>query len=196
MQDAFGCQLDSTVQLEAAIIPVLDLGADTSLLLGDSLLLRPEVAIGAEQYAWQPVEGLSCPDCPNPWAYIFHSMGYTLTVTSEDNCTTTDSIFVEVIPRRRVYVPNAFSPNGDGINDLLTVFSGGEAIQVKSFNIFSRWGEHLFELNDFSPNNPGIGWDGTFRGKEMQAAIFAWTAEVVFLDEQVVLLKGDAMLVR
>lgn len=196
VQDAFGCQLDSTVQLEAAIIPVLDLGADTSLLLGDSLLLRPEVAIGAEQYAWQPVEGLSCPDCPNPWAYIFHSMGYTLTVTSEDNCTTTDSIFVEVIPRRRVYVPNAFSPNGDGINDLLTVFSGGEAIQVKSFNIFSRWGEHLFELNDFSPNNPGIGWDGTFRGKEMQAAIFAWTAEVVFLDEQVVLLKGDAMLVR
>ncbi len=196
VQDAYGCLLDTTVQLEAAIIPVLDLGADTSLLLGDSLRLRPNFVSGAEQYAWTPVDGLSCSDCPSPWAYIFHSMGYSLTVTSEDNCTTTDSIFVEVIPRRRVYVPNAFSPNGDGINDLLTVYAGGEAVRVKSFNVYSRWGEHVFELNDFPTNSPGIGWDGLFKGNLMQNAVFAWTAEVEFLDEEVVLLKGDVMLAQ
>jgi gliding motility-associated-like protein len=184
------------VQLEAAIIPVLDLGADTSLLLGDSLRLTPDYVYGAQQYAWTPVDGLSCTDCLIPGAYIFHSMGYSLTVTSEDNCTTSDSIFVEVIPRRRVYVPNAFSPNGDGINDLLTVYSGGEAVSVKSFNVYSRWGEHVFELNDFPTNNPGIGWDGLFKGKLMQNAVFAWTAEVEFLDEAIVLLKGDVMVVQ
>ncbi|MCC6725686.1 MAG: gliding motility-associated C-terminal domain-containing protein [Saprospiraceae bacterium] len=196
VRDANGCQLDSTVSLDAAIIPVLELGADTSLLLGDSLRLTPELVFGAEQYAWQPVEGLSCTTCPNPWAYIFHGMGYRLTVTSEDDCTTTDSIYVDVIPRRRVYVPTAFSPNGDGINDLLSVFSGGEALRVKSFKVFSRWGEEVFELKDFPPNNPGIGWDGICRGKEMQNAIFAWTAEVAFLDDEIVLLKGEVMLVR
>jgi gliding motility-associated-like protein len=196
VQDANGCQLDSTVQLEAAIIPVLDLGADTSIFLGDSLRLRPEVVIGAEQYAWNMTPGLSCYDCPNPWVYIFHPMSYTLSVTSEDNCTTSDSIRVDVIPRRRVYVPNAFSPNGDGVNDLLTVFAGGEAFRVKSFNVYSRWGDHVFNLEDFPPNNPGIGWDGNFKGEEMQGAVFAWTAEVVFLDEEVLLLKGDVMVVR
>ncbi len=196
VQDANGCLLDSTVQLEAAIIPVLDLGPDTSLLLGDSLLLRPDFVTGAEVYAWEQTPGLSCYDCPTPYVYIFHPMGYSLTVTSEDGCTTADSIFVDVIARRRVYIPNAFSPDSDGINDLFSIFGGGEVLRVKSFNVYSRWGEHVFELYDFAPNNPGIGWDGTFRGKDMQGAVFAWTAEVEFLDEEVVLFKGDVMVVR
>lgn len=195
VQDANGCQLDSMVELEAAIIPVLQL-ADTFLYLGDSLLIRPELVLGAESYAWKQTPGLSCYDCPTPWVYIFHPNSYELTVTSADGCTTSDSLFVDVIPRRRVYFPNAFSPNSDGINDLFNVFGGAEVRNVKSFNVFSRWGEHIFELYDFLPNNPGIGWDGSFKGKNMQGAVFAWTAEVEFLDDEVVLFKGDVVVVK
>lgn len=195
-QDASGCIVDTTVQLEAAIIPVLELGADTSLYLGDSIRLKPAAAVGAVQFEWNQVPGLSCYDCPNPWVYIFHSTGYLLTVASEDGCTASDSIFVQVLPRRRVYVPNAFSPDGDGINDLLNIFAGAEAVAVKSFQVFDRWGELVYEAYNFPPNNPAVGWDGLFKGKEMQGAVFAWTAEVVFLDEETLRFKGDAMIVK
>ncbi|MBK9014046.1 MAG: gliding motility-associated C-terminal domain-containing protein [Saprospiraceae bacterium] len=196
VQDANGCFLDSTVQLEAAIIPVLDLGENITLELGDSLRITPLIVTGAELYAWGQTPGLSCYDCPTPYVYIFHPMGYSLTVTSEDGCTASDSIFVDIHATRDVYIPNAFSPNGDGINDLFNVFGGAEVLRVQSFKVFDRWGEHVFELYDFMPNNAGIGWDGTFNGKEMQGAVFAWTAEVEFLDEVVILYKGDVMVVK
>ncbi|MCU0347745.1 MAG: gliding motility-associated C-terminal domain-containing protein [Saprospiraceae bacterium] len=196
VQDANGCLLDSTVLLEAAIIPVLDLGQDTFLYLGDSIRLKPAFVSGAETYAWGQTPGLSCYDCPNPWVYIFHPMGYSLTVTSEDGCTASDSIFVDVVAIRDVYIPNAFSPNGDGINDLFNVFGGGVVKRVKSFKVFSRWGELVYEGFDFLPNNVGIGWDGSFRGKEMQGSVFAWAAEVEFLDDVVFLYKGDVVVVR
>ena len=178
------------------VVSVLDLGEDITLELGDSIPINPAVVIGAELYAWGQTPGLSCYNCPTPWVYIFHPMGYSLTVTSEDGCTASDSIFVDVHATRDVYIPNAFSPNGDGINDLFNVFGGAEVLQVKSFKVFDRWGEHVFALRNFPPNNPGIGWDGSFKGKEMQGAVFAWTAEVAFLDDVVIFYKGDVMVVR
>jgi len=196
VQDANGCRLDSVVQLEAAIIPILELGGALTLELGDSLRIKPEVAIGAELYAWGQTPGLSCYNCPMPWVYIFQPMGYTLTVTSEDGCTASDSIFVNVNATRDVYIPNAFSPNGDGINDLFSVFGGAEVKEVKSLDVFDRWGEHVFSLRNFAPNQPGIGWDGFFKGKQMQGSVFAWTAEVTFLDDVVIRYKGDVVLVR
>jgi gliding motility-associated-like protein len=196
VQDTNGCVLDTTVQLMAAVIPILDLGDDLTMNLGDSILIHPAALLGASQFAWTPSPDLSCLNCPTPWVYTFHPNGYSLTVTSDDGCTTTDSIFVNVLASRRVYFPNAFSPNGDGINDLFTVFGGAEVKEVKSLDIFDRWGEHVFTLENFAPNQPGIGWDGMFRGKEMQNSVFAWTAEVVFLDDVVVRYKGDLSLVR
>jgi len=196
IQDANGCILDTVGQLTAAIIPQLDLGETLTLNLGDSLRITPALVYGASQYAWAQVPGLSCYDCPTPWVYTFHPMEYSLTVTSVDGCTATDSLLVEIFAQRRVYVPNAFSPNGDGINDLFSVYAGAEVKEIKSLDVFDRWGNHVFNLKNFVPNQPGIGWDGSFRGKQMQGAAFAWTAEVVFLDDLVVRLKGDVVVVR
>lgn len=196
VQDTNGCLLDTMVQLEAAIIPVLELGENLTMDLGDSIRISPVAMFGAVQYTWAASPDLSCLDCPTPWVYTFFPNGYSLTVTSEDGCTTSDSIFVEIVANRRVYVPSAFSPNGDGINDVFTVFAGAEVKEIKSLDVFSRWGEHVFTLQDFAPNQPGIGWDGVFRGKRMQGSVFAWTAEVVFLDDVVVRLKGDVTLAQ
>ncbi len=196
IQDANGCKLDSVFQLTAAIIPQLDLGQNLTVNLGDSIRITPELVYGAAQYAWSQTPSLSCTDCPTPWAYTFQPMGYSLTVTSVDGCTTSDSIFVDVVAIRQVYFPNAFSPNGDGLNDLFTVYAGAAVKEIKSLDVLDRWGEHVFSLENFVPNNPGIGWDGTFKGKEMQGSVFAWTAEVVFLDDAVIRFKGDVMVVR
>lgn len=196
VQDANGCVLDSVISLTAAIIPILDLGENLTMNLGDSIRITPEVLVGAEEYQWTQTDRLSCYDCPTPWATTYQPQTYYLTVTSEDGCTASDSIRVDVIVTRNVYIPNAFSPNSDGINDLLNVFAGAEVLQVKSFKVFDRWGEHIFEMFDFMPNNVGLGWDGTFKGKLMQPAVFAWVAEIEFLDGVTVQYKGDVMVVK
>ncbi len=196
IRDTNGCVLDTVVQLAGAIIPQIDLGEDLTINLGDSIRINPALLYGATQYAWTASPDLSCLDCPMPWVYTFHPNTYTLTVTSAAGCTASDSIFVDIVANRRVYIPNAFSPNGDGINDLFTVFGGAAVKEIKSLDVFDRWGEHVFTLRNFAPNQPGLGWDGSFKGKEMQGSVFAWTAEVVFLDDVVVRFKGDVVGVR
>ncbi len=97
---------------------------------------------------------------------------------------------------RPVYIPNAFSPNDDGINDLLTVFGGKNAVKVHSFLVFNRWGETVFEHYNFSPNDPSIGWDGRHRGQFLNPGVFTWIAEIEFLDGSVELYEGAVNLIR
>ncbi len=93
-------------------------------------------------------------------------------------------------------MPNVFSPNDDGYNDDFTVFADKAVRQIKHLRVFSRWGELVFERVDFPPNDLHYGWDGTFRGKDLPAAVFAWSAEVEFLDGDVVEVEGDVAVVR
>lgn len=97
---------------------------------------------------------------------------------------------------RDVYIPNAFSPNNDGINDHFTVFGGKGIRQVKTLKVFSRWGELIFYGHDFPANDLDFGWDGKFRDKTMQPGVFAWLAEIEFLDGQLLIEKGDVTIVK
>ncbi|MGK0366795.1 MAG: gliding motility-associated-like protein, partial [Saprospiraceae bacterium] len=119
-----------------------------------------------------------------------------LTVTSIDDCVDTDSILVTVDKLRRVFIPNAFTPNFDGINDELVIFGGSEVAQVRSFQIYSRWGELVFEQNNFAPNVISLGWDGTYKGKILDSDVFIYTATVDFIDGVDVFYKGDVSVVR
>jgi gliding motility-associated-like protein len=126
----------------------------------------------------------------------FQTTAYTLTASSADSCTASDSVTVHVLKKRDVFVPNAFSPNGDGINDLLTVFGGREVVSVRQFKVFSRWGALVFVQKDFQPNQVTAGWDGTFKGKELKPDVFAWFAEIEFVDGAVVVYEGDVAMVK
>ena len=88
-----------------------------------------------------------------------------------------------------VFVPNAFRPNGDGVNDL--VYVRGQNISEIQFKIFDRWGEMVFETNDQS-----IGWDGTFRGKPLDPDVYVYHLQVLCVDGQENLIKGNITLLR
>ncbi|MEK7257294.1 MAG: gliding motility-associated C-terminal domain-containing protein, partial [Bacteroidota bacterium] len=81
-------------------------------------------------------------------------------------------------------------------NDRFTVFGGKAVSRVRSLTIFSRWGSLVFQQKDFAPNDLNVGWDGTFKGKKMQASVFAWMAEVEFVDGEVILYEGDVTVVK
>lgn len=145
---------------------------------------------------WTPGYGLSCTNCLEPEAGPYHTSTYTLNVSSKDGCFAADSITIFIDPVRDVYVPNIFSPNDDGINDVFTIFTGKSVRQIKHLSIYSRWGELVFEQTNFSPNDLHVGWDGTFRGKALDSGVFVWQMEVEYLDEVVIQTQGDVSIVR
>ena len=196
IQDANGCQTETTQTITAAIIPVIDLGEPITLFLGDSINLNIQSNTNLDSVLWANDPSLSCLNCPSPSIRTTVNSQYRVAVTSEDGCTTVDSVAVLVENRRRVFVPSAFSPNNDGINDFLQIFTGAEVVQIKTFDVFSRWGDHLFSQQNFEPNITNFGWDGTFRGQFLKPEIYAWFAEIEYLDGTSEIVEGDVTLVK
>ena len=121
----------------------------------------------------------------------------TLMATSTNDCEATDSVNIEVIKKRKVYIPNAFSPNGDGVNDYFTIFGAIPNVhRIEKLIVFDRWGGVVFEKHDFLPNELLNGWDGTFKGKQLSNGVFAYLAEIRFLDDEIVRYTGDISLIK
>lgn len=196
VKDANGCETKITGTLVAPEIPVIGLGEDVTIDLGESELLQTFLNIVPDTVIWSGPTGLSCYNCLEPIATPYNTSSYILTVGSKDNCFTSDSIKITVLPNLKLYIPNAFSPNGDGVNDRFGVFAGIGVKSIRLLSVYSRWGSLLFEQRDSAPNSSGNGWDGTVNGKSVDPGVYVWYAEVEFLDGQKQTYKGDVNLLR
>lgn len=197
VKDQGGCVREFFATIEGPKELLLELDDDMVIDLGESVPLRPTINhVDGILYEWSPPEFLSCSDCPEPVATPTRSELFTLVVTDEFGCTASSDIFLDVVKRRKVFVPNAFSPNGDGINDLFVPFGGNDVQVIKNFRVFDRQGNMVFVAGNFQPEDYGNAWDGSFKGKTMQAGVFAWFAEIEFIDGEIKLFRGDVTLVR
>ncbi len=196
VQDANGCTQQASTVVNQPLELVVDLGIDERILLGDSIQLEAITSYPVETYAWNGGEGLSCNDCPAPIARPVSTATYSVRVTDRNGCTDSDQITVFVDKGRKVFFPSAFSPNDDGNNDRFYPFSANNVSLVKSFFVFNRWGESMFELFNFQPNDPTYGWDGTHRSRPLNPGVYVYVAEVEFIDGEVVIYKGDVTLIR
>ena len=195
VKDANGCETKISGNLIGPEIPVIGLSDDLTIDLGESQLIQTFLNVEAVNILWTG-NGLNCYNCLEPIATPYNTTNYILTVGSKDNCFTTDSIKITVIPNLKLYIPNAFSPNGDGVNDRFAVFAGMGVKSIKLLNVYSRWGSLLFEQKDAIPFGSGNGWDGTLNGKALDPGVYVWYAEVEFLDGQFMTYKGDVNLLR
>jgi gliding motility-associated-like protein len=162
--------------------------------IGEEATLRPTIIpdnAGGYIYNWEPQTGLSCSNCANPVASPFITTVYQLTVTNPDGCSVNEQITVEVNNNLVLYVPNAFSPNGDGLNDILRVF--GISVKNINFSIFNRWGEKVFSMETGDLTN---GWDGTYHGKPLPPGVFVYYVDAEFDDGQRKQLKGSVTILR
>jgi gliding motility-associated-like protein len=196
VQDVNDCQAQLQIGIPAALELTLDLGPDRTIKLGDSTRLQPQANFAIADFAWSPAEGLSDPAVLAPHARPAETVVYTLTARDSAGCSAADAITIFVDKKLRVYAPNAFSPNGDGNNDFFTLFAGPEVRQITLFRIFDRWGNQLFEAGPLQPNQPTLGWDGTFRGSPMGPGVYVFYAEVEFVDGVTELVKGEVLLLR
>ncbi len=199
--DGQGCSWTTQVTLNDPEELVVDLGANILVNLGETATIQAQYTVPSSQLdtlIWTPSDLFPCPQMPCDVQEFLPTQQtvVTLTVIDENGCEADDLLTVFVKKDNPVYVPNSFSPNGDGVNDVFMIFSGKEVVNIKKFLVFDRWGETVYEYFNFVPNNPAYGWDGTLRGETMNPAVFAWFAVVEFLDGSEVLLEGDVTLVR
>ncbi|MFN5793948.1 MAG: gliding motility-associated C-terminal domain-containing protein, partial [Bacteroidota bacterium] len=163
--DQNGCTASTQLNVSSTSASGVSLVAnDTFLELGDTVSLE---VLGANTYLWAPPEGLSCTNCPSVIASPLASTTYQVTGVDNSGCGYLLNVKIEVeIDVNEIFVPDAFSPNSDGIND--KVFVRG-SIREFSFSVFNRWGEQVFRTQ-----NQSVGWDGSFRGRELDAGVFVY----------------------
>ena len=144
---------------------------------------------GGVTYRWAPPTGLSDPDIAAPTVTITSDMTYVLTASSPAGCSSTDTVNVRVFKGPDIYVPTAFSPNGDGLNDILRAFPVG--VRFLHLRIYDRWGRLVFGTTDHRK-----GWDGTAQGRRLPAGTFAWSTEGDLPDGRRLARKGTLQLIR
>ncbi len=202
--DAGGCENESAFTVEEPVEVTVEItgnfeSSNSNIInLGDELVLSiistpPSGELDSIIWSTQGLD--SCQSCPSITVAPTQQTTYTVLV-DEGGCTDSDDITVIVAKDRPVYVPTAFSPNDDGINDIFKVYGGKSVSTIKSFLVFSRWGETVYEYYNFIPSDPAAGWDGKHRDTKMQPAVFTWYAEIEFTDGRVELYRGDVALVR
>ncbi len=197
VQDAEGCVgvFDTLIMQPPELL--VDLGVDITIELSDSTqLFAQSNSSDLLSYMWSPTDGLNCMDCPNPIVNIIDTETYTVMITDEDGCTATDDITVNVDKTRNVFIPNVFSPNNDGTNDVFMIYGGKGVVGVLELKIYDRWGELIFENSNFNTDDPTMGWDGSFRGQTMNPAVFVYHTEIEFFDGVVIPYAGDITLVK
>jgi gliding motility-associated-like protein len=190
VSDVLGCPKPS---FDSIIVRVEKLVADagprdTNVVVNQPLQL---FGTGAEFYLWTPSTGLSNPDIANPVAILSDNQQYVLTVRSATGCTATDTIDVIVYKvNPGLYVPNAFTPNGDGRNDIFRPIPIGMK-SIKYFKVYNRIGQLIF-----STNEQNKGWDGTFKGSAQDADVYVWIVEGIDYQDKVIFQKGSVTLIR
>lgn len=185
--DGNGCTGTATTTVVTSTVANIDAGTDVVIVSGTSTTLT---ATGGITYVWTPSDSLSCTNCSSPVANPSQTTTYYVTGTDANGCIGVDSVTVFVEdPCGEIWVPTAFSPNGDATNEMLCVYGG--CIKNLTFQLFDRWGNMVFETTDNS-----LCWDGMYKGKPMNTAVLAYYLYAELDNGDVVEKKGNITLVK
>lgn len=200
VQDVTGCQSSVEVILNeptSIIADIVTSAGDNNILLplGESLKLDLQIVGTPDTIIWSPeIDG--CDGCQTPLVSPSESTIYIVTVIDENGCTATDAISIFIEEAQRIFIPNVFSPNDDGLNDIFYVNTGAEVVQITTWEIIDRWGNQVFSQQNVAPNDPSFGWDGEFKGRELNPGVFVYYIELELQSGNLLQLKGEVSLLR
>ena len=189
-----GCFVEDSIFILVSVINPSSVLASASeyIVVPGATVVLSGLPNSLPNYSWSPTTGLSSPNSQETNALIQENTIFTLTV-SDGICTRSDTVQIKVYEiiceEPYVFIPNAFSPNGDDNNDVLLV--RGIFIEKMIFRIFDRWGELVFESE-----NPQIGWDGTFRGKKLDPDVYDFYLDVTCYNGLKSITKGNVTLMK
>ena len=171
-------------------LPTVDAGKDFTILAGQTANIDASSS-GNVFYSWSPVDNLDCTSCEDPDATPPASITYFVTAIDTNGCTATDSMHIIVVCHDDViYIANAFTPNGDNVDDKFIIRSAGLK-KLNSLRVFNRWGQLVFETADVNE-----GWDGTFKGQPLAPGVFVWYLDAVCSNDGNVKIQGNVTLIK
>lgn len=181
------CERVDKITLNMLPYPITNAGNDTNAIVGTPHQL---LGSGIGSYVWSPANVLDNPFSPTPFATLFNDTKFTLKITNTAGCERSDEVLIKVYKGPAYYVPNAFSPNGDGLNDVFRPIPVGIA-RTDYFRVFNRYGELLFQTTQFLK-----GWDGTLKGVKQMPGTYVWLLKGVDKDGNVIERKGSVILIQ
>jgi gliding motility-associated-like protein len=185
----------ASIQVLVNPAPTVDAGQSVEILMGSPYQLQPVASSDVQKWNWSPSKYLSCISCQTPETRPIEPMNYKLTVTNNFGCTASDTVSIKLFcSESRIYIPNSFSPNNDGVNDRFSIKGQGIRI-VKSLRIYSRWGEVLFERSNFQVDDQSAAWDGRFKGVLVPIGSYIYFTEMS-CNEQTFTQKGTVTVVH
>ncbi|MBV9962127.1 MAG: PKD domain-containing protein, partial [Parafilimonas sp.] len=196
-RDMKGCFSDTaTATVTVFSYPTLQL-KDSNVIIesGSEYHISPQGSEDITSWQWSPPSGISCLNCPDPVLKPVSNQTYTVVAKNIAGCSVEKHISITVLCKgQNLFIPNTFSPNGDGMNDYF--YPRGKGFSVKSFRIFSRWGTIVYERTNFPPNQQNYGWDGTYNGKTVTPDVYVFIAEILCDNGGIITTKGNITLLR
>lgn len=197
VRDAAGCERDTEFSILPAPILEVNLGADQVITLGESLGLEAFSNGENLEYTWQGIDSLKCDNCASQSFTPLETRTYRVEVFDPTTqCTASDAITIAVRIEEDIYLPNAFSPNGDGMNDFFTILSGPSVTAIRNLQIFDRRGHLVYETPVLALNQLDFGWDGKFRDEPLPTSVFTFLAQVEYIDGRNKFIGGEFSLIR
>jgi gliding motility-associated-like protein len=184
-----GCTRNRIINIGIRPNPVIDAGADRTIIVGDAIMLTGSSTTTPINISWTPNTSITSANSFNPTVNPTNTTNYTLTVRDLNNCTSTDAVLVTVLP----YCVNplrAFSPNGDGFNDRWLCTNGTCANKVEAV-VYNRYGKEVFKSSAYGNN-----WDGTYKGQPLPDGTYYFVATYYLINNTKAIVKGDLTILR
>lgn len=204
VEDSNGCILKQTILLKDPDPLEISLGDDITVDLisnGVQLYVEKNYPLDTIQsIVWtpSPSDSLNIAARDTLTVRPLEPTIYCVVVTTDMGCKAEDCVRITIDKKRPIYIPNMFRPEGEGpANRKFGIFADGRYVEkIEDFEIFNRWGDIMYKLQNFQPNDPDNGWDGTFKGKLMDPGVYVYWAKIRFIDGSVEIYKGDVTLIR
>ena len=196
--DANGCALDTNLVLVASNQPFVVLPEDTTIQLGQTLRIEAVTNLTS----WASLQWSPLPDSLNPNSLVqtwqpAATQLYSLTLTDTLGCSATASILVRISRELDVFVPNVFSPDGDGFNDVWLIGAGPSIGDLSEVAVFDRWGNEVYYWDNRIRLADWPGWDGRAgSGDEVEVGVYVYYVRVKRMDGEELILKGDVTVVN
>ncbi len=200
VQDINGCIRSETIIINAISAVSVELGDDFTISIGDEAIIQSMINIPYDSLTsivWTPLDDPDCANCLEQNVYPVLTTSYSISVTDVNGCESSDALTISVEIDQNVYVPNIFSPNGDGNNDRLIIFATeGSVKTISSFIGYDRWGNNIWNFENIQPNDNQYGWDGKYKGSQVNSGVYVWVATIDFNDGTNITLTGDVTVLR
>ena len=177
-------------------IPNVEAGQDKTINVGQSIELKAVISPDVTNVLWFPSTGIIQNNFSSITVKPSETTDYTIEVRNPGGCKTKDHVTVFVVCNgANVFIPNTFSPNGDGVNDVFYPRGTG-LFSIKTMRLFNRWGEVVFEKNGFRPNEAASGWNGTYNNQKLTPDVYVYTIEIVCDNSSTLVFKGNITLIQ